>query len=74
MRGEIATVSLEDMKRGVHEHLWIGQGDMDFPSVLGALGSVGYENLVCLELSRDSHRADVLVPEAIRLLRAMEPA
>ncbi len=71
-REELATVSLEDMKRGVHEHLWIGQGDVDFPSVLGALRDVGYERLVCLELSRDSHRADTLVPEAIRLLRAME--
>ena len=73
-RDELATVSLEDMKRGVHEHLWIGQGDVNFPSVLGALKDVGYERLVCLELSRDSHRADTLVPEAIRLLRAMEPA
>jgi len=40
--------------------------------VLGALRDVGYGGLVSLELSRDSHRADTLVPAALAALRAAE--
>ena len=45
---------------------------MDFPAVLGALTDVGYQRLVSLELSRDAHRADTLVPAALAALRAAE--
>ncbi len=34
---EAATVSIEDMRRGVHVHLPFGEGDMDLPAVIGAL-------------------------------------
>lgn len=68
----LAAVAVEDMRRGVHEHLPLGEGDMDVPAVLRALHDVGYDRLVSLELSRDSHRADVMVPRAIAQLRAME--
>ena len=61
------------MHRGVHEHLPLGEGDMDIARVLGALRDVGYQRLVSLELSRDSHRADRLVPETRRALAALEP-
>jgi hypothetical protein len=40
--------------------------------VLGALSGVGYERLVCVELSRDSHRADRMVGQALATLRAAE--
>lgn len=65
----IATVSLEDMRRGEHVHLAFGDGDMDVPAVLDALDAIGFERLVCVELSRDSHRADTMIPAAIRYLR-----
>ena len=58
----LGTVAVEDMRRGVHEHLPLGEGDIDLPAVLGALRDVGYDRLVCLELSRDGHRAHQLVP------------
>ena len=74
MRPHLGTVSIEDMKRGVHEHRWFGEGDMDVPSVLQALAETAFDGLVCVELSRDSHRADVLVPEAIRWLQRAEGA
>ena len=64
----IATVSLEDMKRGEHVHLAFGDGDMDVPSVLDALEAVGFDRLVCVELSRDSHRADTMIPAAMRYM------
>ena len=69
----LGTVALEDMKRGVHEHLPFGEGDVDVPSVLRELTRVGYERLVCVELSRDAHRAHELVPGALEWLRARLP-
>jgi D-psicose/D-tagatose/L-ribulose 3-epimerase len=65
----LGTVAIEDMARGVHVHLPFGEGDMDVPGVLDALEAVGYRRLVCVELSRESHRADQMIPEALRYLR-----
>jgi sugar phosphate isomerase/epimerase len=70
----LGTVALEDMKRGVHEHLPFGEGDLDVPSVLRALGEIHFDRLVCVELSRDSHRAHTMVPQAREWLRAHLPA
>lgn len=67
--GDIATVSIEDMRRGDHTHLPFGEGDMDIPACLDALEAVGWQGLTCVELSRESHRADRAIPEAIRFLR-----
>ena len=69
---QLGAVAVEDMPRGRHEHRAPGEGDMDLPAVLGALRDVGYGGLVSLELSRDSHRADTLVPAALAALRAAE--
>ncbi len=70
--GELGTVSIEDMRRGVHIHLPFGEGDMPIPAVLGALESVGFDRLVCVELSRESHRADAMVPQALAYLKACQ--
>lgn len=66
---DLGTVSLEDMKRGEHVHLAFGEGDMDTPGVLDALEAIGFDRLVCIELSRDSHRADRMIPAAVDHLR-----
>ena len=68
----LGAVAVEDMPRGRHEHRAPGEGDVDLPAVLGALRDVGHTGLVSLELSRDSHRADTLVPAALAALRAAE--
>ena len=68
----LGACAVEDMPRGRHEHRAPGEGDMDLPAVLGALRDVGYTRLVSVELSRDSHRADVIVPAALTALRAAE--
>lgn len=65
-------VHADDMRRGVHEHLDFGEGEVDFPAVLAALVEVGYRGLVSVELSRHSHVAHRLVPRAIRFLRSAE--
>lgn len=68
----LGTVSIEDMKRGVHEHLPFGRGDMDVCSVLRALREISFDRLVCVELSRESHRAHEAMPEAILHLKRAE--
>ncbi|MEW2445865.1 sugar phosphate isomerase/epimerase family protein [Micromonospora marina] len=72
--GRLGACAIEDMPRGRHEHRAPGEGDLDFPAVLAALTQVGYGGLVSLELSRDAHRADTLVPAALAALRDAERA
>jgi len=69
----LGTVAVEGMRRGVHDHLPLDEGDVDLPAVLAALDDVGYDRLVTLELSRDSHRAHEMVPRALATLRAASP-
>jgi sugar phosphate isomerase/epimerase len=69
---DLGTVAVEDMRRGVHEHLAFGTGDMDVAAVLAALAAARYDRLVTVELSRDSHRAHELVPASLAWLRAAE--
>ena len=71
--GSLGTVSIEDMARGVHVHLPFGEGDMDVPGVLRALDEVGFAGLACVELSRESHRADTMVPQSLAWLRRHLP-
>jgi L-ribulose-5-phosphate 3-epimerase len=54
-------VHLEDMRRGEHEHLLPGTGDVDFAAVFAALGRGGYRGPVCFELSRHGHMAPTAV-------------
>lgn len=65
----LGTVAIEDMKRGEHFHLPFGEGDLDTPAVLNALEAIDYTGLVCVELARDSHRADLMMPQALSYLR-----
>ena len=64
----LGTVSIEDMRRGEHVHLPFGEGDMDVPAVLAALDAASFGGLVCVELSRDGHRADLMIPQAFSYL------
>lgn len=66
---DLATVSVEDMRRGEHIHRPFGEGDMDLSATLRALEDVGFARLVCVELSRDSHRAHEVVPATLETLR-----
>ncbi|WP_233495869.1 sugar phosphate isomerase/epimerase [Geodermatophilus sp. TF02-6] len=70
----LGTVAVEGMRRGVHDHLPLDEGDVDLPAVLRALRTTGFERLVTLELSRDGHRAHEMVPRSIATLREAEGA
>ncbi|WP_027172232.1 sugar phosphate isomerase/epimerase family protein [Methylobacterium sp. 10] len=65
----IGTVAIEDMVRGEHIHLPFGEGDMDVAGVLDTLDAIGFQRLVCVELSRESHRADVMVPRSLEYVQ-----
>ena len=67
----LGTVAIEDMRRGDHTHLRFGDGDMDMPAVLAALDAIGFDRLVCVELSRESPRAHAAIPESIAWLKAV---
>lgn len=62
-----AQVQIEDMRRGVHEHLPPGEGEVEFPAVFRALRDAAYRGPVCFELSRSSHDAPRLVERCARL-------
>jgi L-ribulose-5-phosphate 3-epimerase len=59
---ELINVHLDDVRGAVHDHLQIGEGELDFPAILRALEEVDYGGVASVELSRHSHTA----PEAAR--------
>lgn len=68
----LAHVHIEDMRRGVHEHLMFGEGELDLDESLRVLSEIGYTGMVAVELSRHSHAAHETVPAAKSALRAAE--
>ncbi|MFI6876754.1 sugar phosphate isomerase/epimerase family protein [Streptomyces sp. NPDC050400] len=62
-------VQIEDMRRGVHEHLPFGDGEIDFPPVLAALAATGYQGLTVVELPRHSHAGPQLAAASLPFLR-----
>ncbi|MFC9914476.1 sugar phosphate isomerase/epimerase family protein [Streptomyces sp. NPDC059862] len=64
-------VQIEDMRRGVHEHLPFGEGEIDFPAVLAALDACGYQGLTVVELPRHSHAGPELARNSLRFLREL---
>lgn len=56
-RDKLWNVHIEDMRRGVHEHLMFGDGDVDFQPIFAALREIDYAGPMHVELSRHSHNA-----------------
>jgi sugar phosphate isomerase/epimerase len=65
----IGTAAIEGMKRGVHLHLPFGEGDLDVPGVLRSFQEIGFDRLLCVELSRESPRAHEAIPQSIQWLK-----
>jgi sugar phosphate isomerase/epimerase len=64
----LCNIHIEDMRRGVHEHLRFGEGEIDFPPVMAALREIGYTGCVNVELSRHSHMAPDVLRESFEFL------
>ncbi|MDO0910304.1 sugar phosphate isomerase/epimerase family protein [Streptomyces sp. DT2A-34] len=65
-------VQIEDMCRGIHEHLPFGDGEIDFPPVLAALAASGYQGLTVVELPRHSHAGPHFAELSLPFLRRAE--
>ena len=60
--GDLLNVHLDDSRGGVHEHLQIGEGELDWEEIARVLEETGFNGIASFELSRHSHAA----PEAAR--------
>ena len=67
-KDRIVTIHIEDMCRGVHDHLRFGEGTIDFPPVLKTLKAIGYAGSLNVELSRHSHMAPEVMRESYEFL------
>ncbi len=70
-RSRIVNVHVDDMLACRHEHLPLGTGDVDFPSLLAALSAGGYAGGLHVELSRQAHRWLDTARESARLVQRM---
>ncbi|MFO0807249.1 MAG: sugar phosphate isomerase/epimerase family protein [Gemmataceae bacterium] len=70
-RNVLWNVHVEDMRRGVHEHLMFGEGEMDFGTIVTVLDSAKYCGGLCVELSRHSHNAVETARKSLAFLRAL---
>jgi sugar phosphate isomerase/epimerase len=70
----LVNVQIDDARRGVHEHLEFGAGEIDFPPVLAALAEAGYRGLVAVELPRHSHAAPAVARRSLEFLRGAAAA
>ncbi len=68
-RQRLWNIHIEDMRRGVHEHLPFGEGEIDFGPVLRALEEIGYAGGVHVELSRHAHDAVNTARRALDFLK-----
>lgn len=65
-RGDIVNIHLEDMKKNRHDHLFFGDGHMDFKPIFQTLDAIAYRGQVNIELSRHSHAAVETAQKAIQ--------
>ena len=70
----LVNVQIDDMRRGVHEHLEFGTGEVDFPAVFQALQEIQYAGLVAVELPRHSHAAPTIARHSVDFLRKASEA
>jgi len=61
-------VHIEDMRRGIHDHLLFGEGEIDFDEVLATLAEIDYRGGVHVELSRHSFDAVETARKALQFL------
>jgi sugar phosphate isomerase/epimerase len=64
-------IHIEDMRKGVHDHLMFSEGEIDFVPVMRTLRDIGYAGGVNVELSRHSHNAVETARRAIHFLNGM---
>ncbi|MGI5459320.1 sugar phosphate isomerase/epimerase family protein [Streptomyces sp. CA-249302] len=66
----LLNVQIEDMRRGIHQHLEPGTGEIDFPPVLAALRALRHDGLVSVEIQGGTLDAPEVARRSIEFLRA----
>ena len=66
----LLNVQIEDMRRGIHQHLEFGAGEVDFPPVLAELRTLGHRGLVSVEIQGGALDAPEVARRSIEFLRA----
>ncbi|MFI2433154.1 sugar phosphate isomerase/epimerase family protein [Streptomyces sp. NPDC018693] len=66
----LRNVQIEDMRRGVHQHLEFGAGEIDFPPVLAALRDLGHTGLVSVEIQGGALDAAEVARRSLEFLRS----
>src|SRR5690625_5498592 len=66
---QIAHIQIEDMRRGVHQHLPFGEGELDLTAAVAALLEIDYQGLVSVELARNSPTAPVTAAATLAALQ-----
>jgi L-ribulose-5-phosphate 3-epimerase len=67
-KDDIKNMHAEDMRKGIHEHLQFGEGEIDFIEVFKALKDIKYTGLINVELSRHSRNAVEAAGQAFEYL------
>jgi sugar phosphate isomerase/epimerase len=70
-RQRLWNIHIEDMRRGVHDHLPFGTGEVDFTEVFSSLKEIGYAGGAHVELSRHGHDAVETARRALAFLQAV---
>ena len=71
-RDDLVHVHLDDAKDGKHEHLPLGQGELDWAAIIATLSRIEYAGVALVELSRHSHVAPLQAQRSILFLRSVE--
>jgi L-ribulose-5-phosphate 3-epimerase len=69
---DISNIHIEDMRKPAHNHLFFGDGDIEFPAIFDALKQTGYGGPVVVELSRHSHDAVQTARNARQFIKSIE--
>ncbi len=67
----VRNLHIEDMVRGVHEHLMFGQGTIEFEPVIQVLEDLKYQGGLHVELSRHGHMGAEAVNRSMAFLKPM---
>jgi L-ribulose-5-phosphate 3-epimerase len=72
---QVVNVHIDDMLACRHEHLPLGQGDVDYPPLVSVLAAFGYSGGLHVELPRQSHRWFEIARDSARIFgRGRPPA
>ncbi len=68
---DVVALQLDDHRRGIHDHLAFGEGEIDFAALAAAAREVGFRGPFEVELSRHAATAPAAAAAALAFLRPL---